>query len=219
MTKKTRIRVARVAAGAVIAAGASLTIAGAAQAVGIGASVAGVSVDVGLTGIGDEDPTDPPTVIPDPPTEEPPTEEPPTEEPPTEEPPTEEPPTEEPPTEEPPTEEPPTEEPEPSTDPTSDPSTDPTDDPGNGAVTGGNGGGDDGAGTCTVDLDGAECVDNTDTDSAGSQPVQQGAAKEELAETGAAETSFLLIGAATMIAGGIGFRMLPRLVGGGRTAV
>ncbi|MGW9040112.1 LPXTG cell wall anchor domain-containing protein, partial [Streptomyces sp. NPDC055721] len=74
-------------------------------------------------------------------------------------------------------------------------------------------------GTCTVDLDGAECVDtgnnNTDTNNAGSQPVQQGQAKEELAETGAAETSFLIIGAATMIAGGIGFRMLPRLVGGG----
>ncbi|MEW1549438.1 hypothetical protein AB0421_23190, partial [Streptomyces tsukubensis] len=32
MTKKTRIRVARIAAGAVIAAGASLTVAGAAQA-------------------------------------------------------------------------------------------------------------------------------------------------------------------------------------------
>ncbi|WP_046503718.1 LPXTG cell wall anchor domain-containing protein [Streptomyces odonnellii] len=220
MTKKTRIRVARVAAGAVIAAGASLTIAGAAQAAGIGVDVAGVSVDVGLTGIGD-DPTDtptvPPTEIPDPPTEEPPTEEPPTEEPPTEEPPTEEPPTEEPPTEEPPTEEPPTE--EPTGDPTEEPSGTPTK-PGEGGATGGNGGGsgdDEGAGTCTVDLDGAECVDNTDTDSAGSQPVQQGSAKEELAETGAAETSFLLIGAATMIAGGIGFRMLPRLVGGGRT--
>ncbi len=61
---------------------------------------------------------------------------------------------------------------------------------------------------------------NTDTNNAGSQPVQQGQAKEELAETGAAETSFLVIGAATMIAGGIGFRLLPRLVaGGGRAAV
>ncbi|NIH61319.1 LPXTG cell wall anchor domain-containing protein [Streptomyces cinereoruber] len=48
--------------------------------------------------------------------------------------------------------------------------------------------------------------------------MQQGQAKEELAETGAAETSFLIIGAATMIAGGIGFRMLPRLVAGGRAA-
>ncbi|MFP1626848.1 LPXTG cell wall anchor domain-containing protein [Streptomyces sp. 5K101] len=70
--------------------------------------------------------------------------------------------------------------------------------------------------------------DGTDTDNAGSQPVEQGEGKEELsgtgdggelAETGAAETTFLLIGAATMIAGGIGFRMLPRLVGGGRAAV
>ncbi|WP_322888043.1 hypothetical protein [Streptomyces solincola] len=93
-----------------------------------------------------------------------------------------------------------------------------------------------------MDLAGAECADNTDTDSVGTQPVQQGEAKEELAEvggdaaggqaggqaqaqadgelaeTGAAETSFLLIGAATMIAGGIGFRMLPRLVAGGRAA-
>ncbi|WP_051845288.1 LPXTG cell wall anchor domain-containing protein [Streptomyces globisporus] len=60
---------------------------------------------------------------------------------------------------------------------------------------------------------------NTDPNQGGSQPVQQGDAKEELAETGAAETSFLIIGAATMIAGGIGFRMLPRLVGGGRAAV
>ncbi|MFE3471795.1 hypothetical protein ACFXOI_09035, partial [Streptomyces bacillaris] len=41
MTKKTRVRVARIAAGAVIAAGASLTAAGAAQALEIG-------VDTGL---------------------------------------------------------------------------------------------------------------------------------------------------------------------------
>ncbi|MET7646442.1 LPXTG cell wall anchor domain-containing protein, partial [Streptomyces sp. NPDC005426] len=72
-------------------------------------------------------------------------------------------------------------------------------------------------GTCTVDLDGAECADNTDTDSVGNQPVEQGKGKDELAETGAAETTFLLVGAATMIAGGIGFRFLPRLVNG-RTA-
>ncbi|MEU9996800.1 LPXTG cell wall anchor domain-containing protein, partial [Streptomyces sp. NPDC050848] len=88
-----------------------------------------------------------------------------------------------------------------------------------GNATGSATGGDD-AGTCIVDVDGAECVSNNpDTDNAGSQPVEQGKAKEELAETGAAETSFLIIGAATMIAGGIGFRMLPRLVGGGRAAV
>ena len=35
-----------------------------------------------------------------------------------------------------------------------------------------------------------------------------------VAETGAAQTTFLVIGAATMIAGGVGFRLLPRLVGG-----
>ncbi|WP_375540784.1 LPXTG cell wall anchor domain-containing protein [Streptomyces sp. TRM64462] len=86
--------------------------------------------------------------------------------------------------------------------------------PTGGSTTGGS------VGTCTVDLDGAECADNNPgPNNAGSQPVEQGKAKEELAETGAAETEFLLIGAATMIAGGIGFRMLPRLVGGGRAAV
>ncbi|MFJ6807741.1 hypothetical protein ACIQRK_17180, partial [Streptomyces anulatus] len=51
MTKKTRIRVARIAAGAVIAAGASLTAAGAAQAIGTG--VAEVEVQTGLL---DDDP-------------------------------------------------------------------------------------------------------------------------------------------------------------------
>ncbi|MFF9349968.1 LPXTG cell wall anchor domain-containing protein [Streptomyces sp. NPDC014734] len=68
--------------------------------------------------------------------------------------------------------------------------------------------------TCTVDLDGAKCADNTTPDSVGNQPVEQGKGKDELAETGAAETTFLLVGAATMIAGGIGFRILPRLVSG-----
>ncbi|WP_198958485.1 LPXTG cell wall anchor domain-containing protein, partial [Streptomyces sp. TSRI0395] len=88
---------------------------------------------------------------------------------------------------------------------------------GGGSATGGGSttGGDDAG--CTVDLDGAECTDNTDTDSVGNKPVEQSKGKEELAETGAAETTFLVIGAATMIAGGIGFRILPRLVGGGRT--
>ncbi|WP_406450681.1 LPXTG cell wall anchor domain-containing protein [Streptomyces sp. NBC_00876] len=226
MTKKTRVRVARIAAGAVIAAGASLTAAGAAQAVGIGVDVAGVHVGVQTAdepGEGDEtcspldprceEPTDPPTEPTDPPTEptDPPTEptDPPTEptDPPTEptDPPTE--PTD-PPTE--PTD-PPT---KPTTDPT-DPTTDPTTDPSEPGQTGAP---DDDANTCTVDLDGAECADNnTDTDSVGNQPAEQGKGKDELAETGAAETTFLLIGAATMIAGGIGFRILPRLVNG-RTA-
>ncbi|MFG3395271.1 hypothetical protein ACGF3L_18785, partial [Streptomyces parvus] len=49
MTKKTRVRVARIAAGAVIAAGASLTAAGAAQALEFGddTGVAGLEVQVG----------------------------------------------------------------------------------------------------------------------------------------------------------------------------
>ena len=81
MTKKTRIRVARIAAGAVIAAGASLTAAGAASAVGVDINVGPLDasvnadrngIDAGL-GLNPPDPTDLPTVIPDPtPTEEPP---------------------------------------------------------------------------------------------------------------------------------------------------
>ena len=63
MTKKTRIRVARIAAGAIIAAGASLTAAGAASALDLGVTVDGngVSADVNL-----DDPTTPstPTVEP-----------------------------------------------------------------------------------------------------------------------------------------------------------
>ncbi|MEW5542969.1 hypothetical protein AB1339_35705, partial [Streptomyces cyaneofuscatus] len=60
MTKKTRIRVARIAAGAVIAAGASLTAAGAAQAVGgfgvDGGDVSGdVSIQTGDNPIGGAD--------------------------------------------------------------------------------------------------------------------------------------------------------------------
>ncbi|MFE0694316.1 hypothetical protein ACFW2L_11405, partial [Streptomyces sp. NPDC058869] len=49
MTKKTRVRVARIAAGAVIAAGASLTAAGAAQAleIGVDSGAAGVEVQTG----------------------------------------------------------------------------------------------------------------------------------------------------------------------------
>ncbi|WP_327323919.1 hypothetical protein OG735_16460 [Streptomyces sp. NBC_01210] len=222
MTKKTRIRVARIAAGAVIAAGASLTAAGAASAVGVGINVGPLEVSANAdengidAGIGVDDPTIPttpgdpgPTEPTDPgptePTDPGPTE--PTDPGPTE--PTDPGPTE--PTDPGPTE--PTGKPtdKPTGKPTGDPSENPTGNPGTG--TGDNGD----AGTCTVDLDGAKCADNTDTDSAGSKPVEQGKAKEELAETGAAETTFLLIGAATMIAGGIGFRMLPRLVGGGRT--
>ncbi|MFB4424011.1 LPXTG cell wall anchor domain-containing protein [Streptomyces sp. QL37] len=216
MTKKTRIRVARIAAGAVIAAGASLCAAGAAQASVIG-DIFGVVDVTDPTNPGGEDPTNPGGEDPtnpggedptNPGGEEPPTEEPPTEEPPTEEPPTEEPPTEEPPTEEPPTEEPPTEEPtdEPTDGPTDTPTDTPTDGPSDGVT------------TAPSDPSYPDAGDNTDTDSIGNQPVEQGKGKDELAETGAAETTFLLIGAATMIAGGIGFRVLPRLAGGGRTA-
>ncbi|MFI1013356.1 hypothetical protein [Streptomyces sp. NPDC020965] len=232
MTKKMRIRVARIAAGAVIAAGASLTAAGAASAAGLDV---GVLSDAGL-GVNEKDSepepdgptTGPPTTIPTPtdtppgPTDTPPG---PTDTPPG---PTDTPPG---PTDIPtgPTGIPPgpTSAPGPAEPPTSDP--DPEPDPtsttakrvggtGGAGGTGGTGGGGD-AGTCTVDLDGAQCVDNLNTNNAASQPVAQGKAKEELAETGAMETTFLLIGAATMIAGGIGFRMLPRLVGGGRAAV
>ncbi|GGX68422.1 hypothetical protein GCM10010324_11450 [Streptomyces hiroshimensis] len=42
--------------------------------------------------------------------------------------------------------------------------------------------------------------------------MQQAKPKEQLAETGASQTGFLVIGAATMIAGGVGFRLLPRLM-------
>ncbi|MCD2466558.1 LPXTG cell wall anchor domain-containing protein [Streptomyces sp. MBT42] len=244
MTKQMRVRIARIAAGAVIAAGASLTAAGAAQAVDMfGEPDPTPTCIPGTAGCPDPEPTDPEPTATEPtepePTETEPTEPEPTETEPTEPEPTETEPTEPEPTATEPTEPEPTAteptEPEPTaTEPTNpggttEPGPGPSTDPGPGATdqptTPGDGGDTDNgdAGTCTVDLDGAECVDsgnsNTDTNNAGSQPVQQGQAKEELAETGAAETSFLIIGAATMIAGGIGFRMLPRLVGGGRAAV
>ncbi len=79
------------------------------------------------------------------------------------------------------------------------------------ASTGGTGGGDEDANTCILDESTVDCG-GTDTDSVGTRPISQEKPKEELAETGAAETTFLLIGAATMIAGGIGFRLMPRMV-------
>ncbi|MGW9435429.1 hypothetical protein [Streptomyces sp. NPDC055607] len=245
MRKRTRIRIARIAAGAVMAAGVSLTAAGAAQA-------AGVSIGFGAE-VGDDDPPGGCEVEPlgcnpeepkpeepkpeepkpeepkpeepkpeepkpeepkpeEPKPEEPKPEEPKPEEPKPEEPKPEEPKPEEPKPEEPKPEEPKPEEPKPEQPAPGDP--DPSDQnpevpgtDGSGPAESSTSGGGDGA-----------VVDNTDTNNAGSQPVQQGEAKEELAETGATETSFLVIGAATMIAGGIGFRMLPRLVAGGRTA-
>ena len=82
MTKKTRIRVARIAAGAVIAAGASLTAAGAASAAEaddclLGILCADESPSPTPTDPPTELPTDPPTDLPtDPPSTEEPTDEP-----------------------------------------------------------------------------------------------------------------------------------------------
>ncbi|MGW1586109.1 hypothetical protein ACWCPN_03880, partial [Streptomyces sp. NPDC002386] len=54
MTKKTRIRVARIAAGAVIAAGASLTAAGAASALDLGVQAGPITLGVSTEG-GEDD--------------------------------------------------------------------------------------------------------------------------------------------------------------------
>ncbi|WP_093849792.1 hypothetical protein [Streptomyces pini] len=79
------------------------------------------------------------------------------------------------------------------------------------ATTGGTGGGgDEDVNTCILDESTVDC--GPDTDSVGTKPISQEKPKEELAKTGAAETTFLLIGAATMIAGGVGFRLMPRMV-------
>ncbi|CAM5684863.1 hypothetical protein [Streptomyces griseomycini] len=208
MTKKTRIRVARIAAGAVIAAGASLTAAGAASALEIGVSAQAGEEGVGLgvtADLDDEDSTGGPTPPETPPTtipEEPPTTIP--EEPPTT---TPEEPTGKPTAPEEPTEPEPTEPNEPTEpeEPIEDPTT-----PGNG---GGNGGGNaaDPDGGASPQEQGSSAL--TDTGDEAPAPSTQGDGKE-LAETGAMETTFLVIGAATMIAGGIGFRVLPRLMAG-----
>ncbi|MEQ8143510.1 hypothetical protein [Streptomyces sp. OP7] len=195
MTKKTRIRVARIAAGAVIAAGASLTAAGAASALEIGVSAEANDAGLGLSAsVGDEDdPTEP--------------EEPPTEVPTSPEEPTEVPTTPEEPTEEPSTPEEPTEEPSTPTDPTEDPTEEPSEAPSESAP----GGGLDPDGGASPQEEGSSSL--TDTGEEAPAASAQGSGKE-LAETGAAETTFLVIGAATMIAGGIGFRVLPRLMTG-----
>ncbi|MEV5603044.1 hypothetical protein AB0L33_16550 [Streptomyces sp. NPDC052299] len=200
MTKKTRIRVARTAAGAVIAVGASLTAAGAAQAVGIGVEVTGGETG-GRTAAGpggeepgdDSDPCSPldprcepsqPPATPSHPSA---------------------PPTGPAEPSEPPTtpQDPPSTPAKPSATPTQAPTR--SADPGNG--TGDRG--DNGSGVGRIGVSGGG--GNTDTDSVGNQPVEQGRGKDELAETGAGGTAFLLVGAATMIAGGIGFRVLPSL--------
>lgn len=82
-----------------------------------------------------------------------------------------------------------------------------------GQATGGSGGSTGDTGTCVLDQDNVKCEDGTGPDQAGPpQQVGQQTPREELAETGASETAFLLVGAATMIAGGVAFRLMPRLV-------
>ncbi|MFJ7625860.1 hypothetical protein ACIQZN_05120 [Streptomyces sp. NPDC097595] len=195
MTKKTRIRVARTAAGAVIAAGASLTAAGAAEAVGIGVDVAGVETGVrptaepGAEDPGDDgdpcSPLDPRCEPPEPSATPPHPSVPPTGPAEPSDPPTT-------------PEDPPSTPPKPSATPTKAPtrSADPDKGPS-----------DTGSGVGQIGVSGGG--GNTDTDSVGNQPVEQSKGKDELAETGAGGTAFLLVGAATMIAGGIGFRVLP----------
>ncbi|GAA2462462.1 hypothetical protein [Streptomyces macrosporus] len=216
---KTRLRVARIAAAAVFAAGASLTAIGTASALDLTAiqesnttegttdgSTEGGSegaTSEGTTGViegvveglveGQQGGTDPepepsdPEPEPSDPEPEPSDPEP------------------EPSDPEP---EPSDPEPEPS-DPEPEPST-PGEEP---ASSGGSGGGsdEDDPSTCVLDEDSVNC--GTDTDSVGTKPISQEKPKEELAETGAAETTFLLIGAATMIAGGVAFRLMPRMAG------
>ena len=68
-------------------------------------------------------------------------------------------------------------------------------------------------GTCILDEDSVKCEEGVGPDQAAEpQQVGQQAPAEELAETGATEVAFLLVGAATMIAGGVAFRMMPRIV-------
>ncbi|GAA3504006.1 hypothetical protein GCM10019016_111190 [Streptomyces prasinosporus] len=207
MTKKTRIRVARIAAGAVIAAGASLTAAGAASALEIGVSAQAGEEGVGLgvsADLDDPTPTDPPTELPtDPvPTDPEPTNPVPTDpELPTDPVPTD---PELPTDPERPTDRSPDRGAHERTDPE-----EPTEEP----VRGGHGGGNaaDPDGGASAQEEGSSAL--TDTGDDAPAPSAQGNGKE-LAETGAMETTFLVIGAATMIAGGIGFRVLPRLMTG-----
>ncbi|MBG0854850.1 LPXTG cell wall anchor domain-containing protein [Streptomyces spinoverrucosus] len=192
MTNKTRIRVARLAAGAVIAAGASLTAAGVASAdEGENCIVLDICISPSPT-------QTTPTVEPTPTQTEPTT-----------------PPTI--PTVEPtqPTVDPtdPTIEPTEPDDPTANPT---EDDPGSGNGNGsGSGGGDntDPDGGTSPQDEGSSSLTDTGTEIPAADTSAQGGG-DELAETGAAQTTFLLIGAATMIAGGVAFRVLPRVMSG-----
>ena len=79
------------------------------------------------------------------------------------------------------------------------------------STTGGNGN------TCTLTGDSVDCGNNNPgTDN--TQPVAQGKTTSQLAETGSSGTTFMLIGAATLIAGGVGFRLTPRLARRGGAA-
>ncbi|MCX4811451.1 hypothetical protein OG601_12575 [Streptomyces sp. NBC_01239] len=193
MTKKTRIRVARIAAGAIIAGGASLTAAGAASALDLGVNVSVTTDDGPLPGDGTESPAPSDSGLPTAPNT-----------------PTSEPPSSEPPSSQPPTSTPPSDEP---TEPTGNP-TEPTDGPTD-SPTGGSTSGSGSTGGNNNDPDGGSSAQEAGTSAltdTGSDTTAQGSGGE-LAETGAGQTAFLLIGAATMIAGGIAFRVLPRLAG------
>ncbi|MYR46848.1 hypothetical protein [Streptomyces sp. SID5910] len=207
MTKKTRVRVARIAAGAIVAAGASLMVTGVAQADD------GPLCDIVVTPDCEEnpggetpstDPTDPEIPSTDPTDPEIPSTDPTDPEIPSTDPTDPGTPSTD-----------PTEPGTPSTDPT-EPTTDPTE-PGPTETSGsanGNGGGNntDPDGGASTQEQGSSALTDTGEQAPASDTSAQGG--KELAETGAAETTFLLIGAATMIAGGIGFRVLPRMMGG-----
>ncbi|OUC95711.1 hypothetical protein CA983_32945, partial [Streptomyces swartbergensis] len=83
---------------------------------------------------------------------------------------------------------------------------------GNGGSVGGGNAADPDGGTSPQE-EGFSSLTDTGSDATPAAPQAQGNG-QELAETGAAQTTFLVIGAATMIAGGVGFRVLPRLMGG-----
>jgi LPXTG-motif cell wall-anchored protein len=52
---------------------------------------------------------------------------------------------------------------------------------------------------------------NTAPNSSSTQEITQGQSKQQLADTGASDTTFLVVGAATMLVGGVAFRLMPRL--------
>ncbi|MBV7698964.1 LPXTG cell wall anchor domain-containing protein [Streptomyces sp. TRM70350] len=194
MTNKTRIRVARIAAGAVIAAGASLTAAGVAIADETDCDLLDICVSPSPT---QTTPSTPPTAQPTATETVPST-----------------PPVTNIPTGGPPL---PTGNPTLTTQPDN-PTADPSESSDDDTTAPGTGGGGDntdpdgGSGPSTQD-EGSSSLTDTGTEIPAADTSAQGGG-DELAETGAAQTTFLLIGAATMIAGGVAFRVLPRVMGG-----